>query len=290
MTPPARRTRKAEQARRLGGDAVRGHELLLLAERVEEAERVHAEAEHTERAQREQAEAGRRENPQALPRARRRQHEERQHQSCRQLHADARRESSGSGAWAGAHARGDRERDGEREHHERVVVGAADGEHEQHRVEPDERRRPARGVSEALRCAGDEPDRREARGGRETLQRPQSARDTERRRGVAGEREQRAVGGVLERPADVREDGIRRRFCRDVRVGVEPVQRAHAREREVAEHVFGDQRRAEHEDHVGEHDGAGERRDGKPAGADEHEPVAGAHQEHQQLEGAAREV
>ncbi len=56
MTPPAGCAAQPEQPRGLGGDAVRGHELLLLADRAEEAERVHAKAEHAEQRQREQAE------------------------------------------------------------------------------------------------------------------------------------------------------------------------------------------------------------------------------------------
>jgi hypothetical protein len=56
MSPPRRRPAQAHQARGLGRDAVGGNELLLLAHRVEEAERVHAEADDAQRDQREQAE------------------------------------------------------------------------------------------------------------------------------------------------------------------------------------------------------------------------------------------
>ena len=59
----------AEQPRGLGGDAVRRDELLLLADRVEEAERVRTEADHADRGDGQQPEARR---PGRPPGARRR--------------------------------------------------------------------------------------------------------------------------------------------------------------------------------------------------------------------------
>ena len=58
MAPPARRPAQPDQARRLGGNAVRGHQLLLLADRVEEAERMHAEADQPHDRDRQQTRAG----------------------------------------------------------------------------------------------------------------------------------------------------------------------------------------------------------------------------------------
>jgi hypothetical protein len=55
MAPPARSAAEPYQAGRLGGDAVGGHELLLLTHRAEEAERVHAEADDAHRGYRRQA-------------------------------------------------------------------------------------------------------------------------------------------------------------------------------------------------------------------------------------------
>jgi hypothetical protein len=48
MPPPCRRPVQAEQARGLRRDAVGRDELLLLADGVEEAERVHAESDDTD--------------------------------------------------------------------------------------------------------------------------------------------------------------------------------------------------------------------------------------------------
>ena len=56
MAPPGGRPAQAHQPRGLGGDAVRGHELLLLADGIEEPERVAAEADQAERGERQQAE------------------------------------------------------------------------------------------------------------------------------------------------------------------------------------------------------------------------------------------
>jgi len=55
---------------------------------------------------------------------------------------------------------------------------------------------------------------------------------------------------MQERPSDERVDRIGGRFGGDMRVGVQAVQRTHAREREVAENVLGDQRRPQEQGHV----------------------------------------
>ncbi len=102
------------------------HELLLLANRVEEAERVRAEpnqAEHAEYGEAEQRGSG--DSPSLAP-ARRREHEERKHQARRHLDSDARRDRDGCGAEARARSGRQRERRGEQHHDQRVVVSAAD--------------------------------------------------------------------------------------------------------------------------------------------------------------------
>ena len=53
--------------------------------------------------------------------------------------------ASRAGAEARAGAGGQQQRGRERQQQQRVVVRAADGEHEQHRVQPDERRAPSAG-------------------------------------------------------------------------------------------------------------------------------------------------
>ena len=171
-----------------------GDELLLLADRVEKAQGMGAEADQPDGAEREQAEHGAGGNLPAFAPARGGEHEKRQHQAGGDLDPDAHHERRCAGAEPGACPGGERQRPGEHHHQQRVVVGAADGEHEQHRVQPDERGRPAARVAELAGCARDERDRREARGDRDGLERPQAAGEPEGRGGVAGEREQRPVG------------------------------------------------------------------------------------------------
>jgi len=247
---------------------------------------------------RERARRERRAGAKAAPR----EHEERQREARGQLHADARRQRDRPRTHAPARPRarrrlrtaprlrGQRERGGDREHHERVVVRAADTKLEQHRVQPHERRGPARGVPERARGARDERDCAEARERGGGLQRPQSAGEPERSRRVAREREQGAVGRVLEGPADEHERGVVRRFGGDPRVWVEAVQRAHAREAQVAEDVLREQRRPEHERDVRREDREREQRHGKRPRAHEHDQVAGAHHQRERLEGARAEA
>jgi len=54
MAPPGRCSAQPGQARRLGGHAVGRHQLLLLTDRIDEAERVHTEADHADDRHREQ--------------------------------------------------------------------------------------------------------------------------------------------------------------------------------------------------------------------------------------------
>jgi hypothetical protein len=135
-----------------------------------------------------------------------------------------------------------RERKREQRHHQRVVVCSTYRQHEQHGVQPDEARGPASAAPEALDGPPDQRHRGQTRERGQRLEHPQAAGESKRCGGVAREREQGAVGRVLKRPADEREDPVGGRFGGEMRVRVEAVQGAHAREREIAEHVLGDQR------------------------------------------------
>ncbi len=121
---------QANQTRRLGGHAVHGDELLLLADGVEEAQRMRAEAHQGERAKRQQAEHGGGEHPSPFAPALRCEHEEGQRKPGRDLDADAHDERACGRAKARAGTRGERQRGGEHHCDQRVVVRAADGEHE----------------------------------------------------------------------------------------------------------------------------------------------------------------
>jgi len=284
VAPPRRGAAEPEQARGLGGDAVRGHELLLLAHRADEPERVPAEADEADRHERQQPERRRPGHRGSLAQPRWREHQERQQQPRGDLHADARGERQGRCAVAGHGLGAQRERQRDREQDQRVVVRAAHRHREQHGVQADERDGPPRAVPQASRRAPDQRDRGQARTDRQRLEGPQPRGEPQRRREIAGEREEGAVGGVLEGPADELVDLIARGFGGEVRVGVQPVQRAHAGEGHVAEDVLGKQRRPKQQDHVGGHDSRRDRARRERAGADEHERVAGAHQQEQRLE------
>jgi len=283
MAPPARRSAQAEQTSGLGGQAVDRHELLLLAHRAEESQCVPAEADQPERAQREQAEprAHRHAHPLAGPYGR--EHDERQQEPGRDLDADARHQRACRGAEARAGSGGERQRRRERENDQRVVVRAAYGQLEQHRVQSQERHRHPRRAAEA---AGGPPDERhgaEARGDRQGLERPQAASRRERGREVASEREEGTVWRVLEGPSHEWEHRVGWRFGPDVGVGVEAVHRPQACEVQVAEDVLGDQRRSEQQDRVGRHDRRDDRPHGEHARRGQHRQIARAHEQHQGL-------
>jgi hypothetical protein len=148
------------------------------------------------------------------------------------------RKRGGGGARAFAGSRGHGERQRHQEHHDRVVVRAADREHQQDGIQADERRGPARTVPEAAGRAGDEGDRREAREPHHGFQDPEPAGGSQRRGRVAGDGEQRPVWRVQEGPSDELVDGVERRFRRDPGVRIEAVQRTHPRERQVAEDIL----------------------------------------------------
>jgi hypothetical protein len=238
VAPPARRPAEPHQAGGLCGDAVRCHELLLLADRAHEAERVLAEAEQSQQRDRQQSGACAERHPRALASPRWREHEERQQQTCGDLDADAGRQRSCAGAPVRIRSRGQRQCRGQRQQQQRVVVRSADRQHEQHRVQPHECRGPAPRVSEPTRRPRDQRHRRKAREDCDHLERPQSARKSQGDQCVAEQREQRAVGRVLKRPADEVEHVVGGRFGGNVRIGVEAVQDPQSRERQIAEDVL----------------------------------------------------
>ena len=251
---------------------------------------MRAETDQREQAEREQAQHGRPGHPPALAPAARREHEERQRQARCDLDGDADDERRGPGAKARHRTRCERERGGEHHHDQRVVVRPADRQHEQHRVQADERRRPAPRLAELAGGARHERDGGEARGDGEDLERPQAARQAERRGGVAGKREQRSVGRVLIGPADEPEDFVASRLRGHVRVRVQAVQCPEAREAEVAEDVLGDQRRTQQQDRVGGDDRRDERAHRQGARERQHEQVAGAHDQRERLKVARAEA
>jgi hypothetical protein len=268
---------------------VHGHELLLLADRVEKAKCVRAEADQRDGSEREQAQRGGGDHAPALAPTRRSEHEKGQRQSCRDLDRHAHDQGRGAGAKARAGAGCQRERSSEHHHDQRVVVRSADREHQQHRVQPDERHRPALRLADLCRGACDQRDRAEAGGDGERLERPQPSRQPERRGRIAAEREQRAIGRVLVGPAEKPEHFVARRLRRHVRVGVKAVQRSQPRKAQVAEDILGDQRRAQQQDRVrGEHrrDQRAHRQRAREA---EHQQVARAHDQRQRLKGARAE-
>jgi hypothetical protein len=222
--------------------------------------------------------------------ARRSEHDERQHEPRRCLHSHARHDHHRRRAQARGDARGEGQRTGQHEQHERVVVGAGDRQLEQHRVASDEHGRQLRRAVHPLRRACRQRDRREARQDRERLQCPQPSREPQPRQRVAGEREQRAIGRMLERPADEREHRVGGSFGGHVRVRIESVQDAQARKRQVAEHVLGDQRGAEQQGHVCRHDRQRDRAPRQRPRGEEHRRVACAHHERQRLKAARSQL
>lgn len=291
MAPPAGRPAQPHQARGLRRDAVRRHQLLLLADRADEAERMHPEADHPHDCHHEQGGQRAQRHPDPLARARRAEHQERQRETRRQLHAHAGRQRSRCracmGAGAGCDSRAQHQRGAERQHQQRVVVRATHSEHQQHRVQPHERCRPHRRLAEAPGSTRDQRNRAEAGDNGDRLEGPQAARESQRRDRVARQREQRSVGGVLKRPSDEPEDRVGGRFRGHVGIRVQSVERPQPRERQVAEHVLGDQRWAEQQDRVGEHDRADERAHRNSAHRRQHQQVAGAHDERQRLKARA---
>jgi hypothetical protein len=107
---------------------VDGHELLLLADRAEEAQCVRAEADQPHRRERRQAQPGARGHRQPLARAPGAEQQEGEQQAGRDLDPDTRDERGSGGAKARARPGGECQRAGEHEQDQRVVVRAADGQ------------------------------------------------------------------------------------------------------------------------------------------------------------------
>ena len=296
MAPPRRRAVQAEQPCRLGGHAVGRDELLLLADGAEKPERVRPEPDHADRSDAHQPQHGRERHAPALARAVAAEHEEGQQQPGGELDPDPAgqrercraRPARGRGCARARRAQSQRQR--HREQQQRVVVRAADRQHQKHGVQAEEGQSERARAAEAPGGGGGEPDRPEAGECRHGLQRPQAAGRPERRGGVAGKREQRSVGRMLEGPADEAEHRVARGFRREMGVGVQAVQRAHAREGEIAEDVLGDQRRAEQQDHVGRHHRCRKGGQRKRPRGDERHQVAGADRQHQHLEATLPEL
>lgn len=89
---------------------------------------------------------------------------------------------------------------------------------------------------------------------------------------------------MLERPADEWKYRIGWRFGRHVHIGVQAVQYAKASEREVAEHVLGDERRSQKQQQVGRHDRQRDRTARQHLCGKQHGGVARTHHERQRLE------
>jgi len=199
---------------------------------------MHAEADQADDRERHEPQRRAHGDPQALAPAGSAQQHEGQREPRGELHPDGARERGRRGSHVAVDARAQRQREREREQDQRVVVRTADGKHEQHGVQPDERGCPAGRVTDASGRPCDQGDGGEARRDGQGFEEPQGAGHAERGGSVACEREQRAIRRVLEGPAYEPVDGVAAGFGRDVRVRVEPMQGAHAGEGHVPEHVL----------------------------------------------------
>jgi len=203
---------------------------------------VRAKADQAEDREQREAQAGRARHAQALPRVgpvpARPEHQERQRQPGGDLDPDAcdQRSRAGAKAWAGP--RCEQQRGGQRQQQQRVVVVAADRQLEQHGVQAHEGGGEAPRMALLRGRARHQRDRGEAGEDRERLQRPQSPGEPKGRDRVAPEREQRAIGRVLEGPAHEQVCRIRRHLGGDVRVGIHSVQGSQPREVEVSEDIL----------------------------------------------------
>jgi hypothetical protein len=154
---------------------VGGHELLLLPERVQKAERVDAEADDPHEGERRHRERRAERHADTLARVGRGEHQKWQHQPGGELDSDAyrqcrrgRRRAVPSSACS--RAQGQRRRD--RCEHQRVVVGSSHRERERHGVEPDKRRGPAGRATESPRRPRDQRDGDERADDGDRLERP----------------------------------------------------------------------------------------------------------------------
>ncbi len=268
---------------------MRGDQLLLLAERVDEPKRVRAEAHNRHDRKQHQRTRGARRHSHPLAHVPGCKHHEWQHQSGRGLHAHPEHDQHRGTAQSWRRTGCQQQRAREHEQHERVVVRTAHRQLERHRVQADESGRPLRRVPHLLRGPRDQCHRTKTRRHRERLQHPQAASQTERCKRVGAEREQRPIGRVLKRPPDEREHRVGGRFGGHVRVGVQPVQHAQPRKRQVAEHVLGDERRSQQQHHIHREDRREDRLARQRPGGKQHRHVARAHHKRQRLEAARAE-
>ena len=136
---------QAHQPRGLRRHAVGRHQLLLLADRADEAERVRAEADQPEQREQREAQPGGARHAQALARAgpvpavpARPEDQKWQRQPGGRLDRHPRDERGGADAKSRVCAGREQQRGAQRQQQQRVVVRAADGQLEQHRVQPHE--------------------------------------------------------------------------------------------------------------------------------------------------------
>jgi hypothetical protein len=142
---------QAHQPRGLRGYAVGRHQLLLLADRADEAKRVGAKADQPEQREQREAQPGGARHAQALalagPVPARPEDQEWQRQPGGRLDRHPRDERGGAGAESRVRSGREQQRGAQRQQQQRVVVRAADGQLEQHRVQTHE------GGGEARRAA-----------------------------------------------------------------------------------------------------------------------------------------
>ncbi len=253
---------------------------------------MRAEPDQPDRPHRQQTHCRARRHPHALARARRDEHQEGERETGGELdaHPDGQRARAGTQARVGP--RGQRKGQSEDQQQQCVVVRPAHGEHEQRRVQPDERRRPTPRASQAPGGPRDQRHRAEARRHGHRLQRPKPAGEPERGGRVAREREQGSVGGGGGSggfPSEEREDRVGRHFGGRVRVWVQAMQGSQAGEAQVAEHVLGEQRRPQEQDHVGGDDRRRDRAQRKRSRREQHDQIAPTHDQHPGLEASLRD-
>ncbi len=251
---------------------------------------MHAEADQRDDGERRKRRERGKQQADALALLARAQYQVGQHQPGRGLDAHAGGQRDRRAAQPRGGAGRERQRARQRQQHERVVVRAADSQLERHGIEPDERRGPLARTPRPPRRAGDQRSGGGARQRRDGLQRPQAAAEAERRERIGPQREQRAVRRVLKWPADEGKDRVDGRFGGDVRIGIEAVQNAEPGERQVPEHVLGDQRRSEQHPQLGEADRDRHSRPRQLCDRQQHGRVAGADQQRPGLKAARAEL
>jgi hypothetical protein len=196
MAPPGGCAAQPGQARRLGGHAVGRDQLLLLTDRVDEAERMHAEADHADDRHRQQGCHCTQRNAQPRVPARRPENEERQRKARCELHTHACRQRGSCRAGMGARppgSRAQRQRGAQRRQQQGVVVRSTHRQHQQYRVQAQERGRPHRRLAETPSGTRNQRDCAEAGDDCDRLERPQAARQPEGCDRIAPKREHRTV-------------------------------------------------------------------------------------------------